>query len=437
MTTNRLIDDLLSGNWIDPATGRVVVLPFCAVVIAPSLAGREDALVKTLDLGKRLAVVTDPVTGMVLGERIARALSAGARVNAVQLPDRPHADMATVERIRAATRRDDALIAVGSGTINDLCKHASFLDNKPYAVFATAPSMNGYTSTSAAITVGGHKKSLSSHGARGVFIDLSVFAAAPVHMIRSGLGDSLCRSTSQVDWLLSHFVRDTPYSETPFDLLAEDESALFATADGLTRGDLAAIELLARTLILCGYGICIAGTSAPGSQAEHMISHYIDMMGEGMSRAALGRDALHGEQIGVTTLTVARLQARLLGLTHPPRLKPTQVDQAAIEAHFGEIGADCTAEFRAKALGRHETERINDLLATRWPQWRDELAAKLVPPDRLDDVLARAGAPRQPVALGWSEGFYRTAVAWARRIRNRYTCLDLIDDSSGLDAWLS
>ena len=33
----------------------------------------------------------------------------------------------------------DALIAIGSGTINDLCKYASAQDGKPYAVFATAP----------------------------------------------------------------------------------------------------------------------------------------------------------------------------------------------------------------------------------------------------------------------------------------------------------
>ena len=62
-------------------------------------------------------------------------------------------------------RGADALVAVGSGTINDLCKYAAAQDGKPYAVFATAPSMNGYTSKNAAITVDGHKKSLPARDA--------------------------------------------------------------------------------------------------------------------------------------------------------------------------------------------------------------------------------------------------------------------------------
>ena len=70
-----------------------------------------------------------------------------------------------------ATAPADALIAVGSGTINDLCKYASALDRKPYVVFGTAPSMNGYTSVNAAITVGGLKKSLTAQAPAGAFLD--------------------------------------------------------------------------------------------------------------------------------------------------------------------------------------------------------------------------------------------------------------------------
>ncbi len=434
--TSPTIDALVDGRWTDPATGRAVMLPFRSVVIAPSLDGREADLVRRIELGRRLAVVSDPATHEALGRRIERALASVATVKPVRLHDRPHADAETVERIRQATRWDDALVAVGSGTINDLCKQASYLDGKPYAVFATAASMNGYTSTSAAITAHGHKKSLPAQGARGVFIDLGVLARAPAQMILSGLGDSLCRTTAQVDWLLSHRLRGTAYSETPFLLLAEDEPALFDAAGGLTRGDLAALERLARVLVLSGIGMCIAGSSAPASQAEHLISHYADMMSHGHARVALGRDALHGEQVGVATLTVARLQTRLLALDEPPILRRTAVNEAAIRAHFGASGAECAAEFRAKALDVAETERVNALLAGSWPVLRDELKSKLLPPERLDDVLARVGAPRRPAELGWPHAFYRTAVTWARRIRNRYTCLDLIDDSIGLGTWL-
>ncbi len=123
---------------------------------------------------------------------------------------------------------------------------------KPYVVFGTAPSMNGYTSLNAAITVRGHKKSLPAQAPAGAFLDLSILAAAPVRMIRSGLGDSLCRATAQADWLLSHLLFDLPYRTMPFVLLAEDEPELFPSAEELVNGDLDAMEKLVRTLLLSG-----------------------------------------------------------------------------------------------------------------------------------------------------------------------------------------
>jgi glycerol-1-phosphate dehydrogenase [NAD(P)+] len=430
------IDDLLGGTWIDPATAKPVRLPFRSVAIAPTLKDREAALVDALDMGRRLAVVCDPDTHAALGKRVAAALDSIGRVRLVMLPPHPHADAGTVARIRAETAADDALVAVGAGTINDLCKQASFLDGKPYAVFATAPSMNGYTSTSAAITVHGHKKSLPAHGAAGVFVDLAVLAGAPAHMILSGLGDSVCRPTAQFDWLLSHHLRGTAYSPTPFSIQAADERAMLERAAGLTRGDLGAVESLTRVLVLSGFGMCIAGSSAPASQAEHLVSHHVDMLAEGVSRVRLGRDALHGEQIAVATVAVARLQERLLGQDRPPRLKPTAVDAQAIRAHFGAAAEGCLAEFGAKALDAAETERVNALLESTWPAMRAALAAGFQAADSIDRVLARAGAPRRPADIGWSQALLRDAVRWARRIRNRYTCLDLIDDSVGLGAWL-
>ena len=40
----------------------------------------------------------------------------------------------------------DLLVGVGSGVINDLCKHVSNCLHIPYIIVATAPSMDGYVS---------------------------------------------------------------------------------------------------------------------------------------------------------------------------------------------------------------------------------------------------------------------------------------------------
>jgi glycerol-1-phosphate dehydrogenase [NAD(P)+] len=419
---------LQAGEFRDPDDGQLLAVPIGTVVIEDDLTGREADLVGALTLGERLAVVSDPTTSHVLGERVVDALETIAWVQSVVLPERPQADLATVERIRSETQLAAALIAVGSGTINDLCKYASALDQKPYAVFASAPSMNGYTSVNASIAVDGHKKSLPAQAAAGVFFDLAVLAAAPVGLIRAGLGDSLCRSTAQTDWLLAHLLLGRPYREAPFALLAEDEAALLEAPEALVAGDLEATRRLVRTLVLSGFGMTICGSSEPASQGEHLISHYVDMMGD-RSRP----ESFHGEQIGVTTLTMARLQERLLD-GPPPRIHPTAIDEAALIDHFGpELGRSCWQEFRGKRVDRGAAIQLNRRIAEGWDEIRARIAAVRRSPDQLLDTLKRAGAPTKPVELGWSEDLYRDAVRHAREIRNRYTFLDLAADGGMLD----
>ena len=205
-----MIEQLVEGSLPDPDGGSALRVATRSVVIAPSLQGSEADIVAPLELGRHLAVVSDSITHGLLGARVERALASLGRITSIVLPGRPHPDADTVEWIRAESATADALVAVGSGTINDLCKYASARDGKRYVVFATAPSMNGYTSLNAAITVNGLKKSLPAQAPLGVFLDLSILAAAPARMIRSGLGDSLCRPTAQADWLLSHLLFDRP-----------------------------------------------------------------------------------------------------------------------------------------------------------------------------------------------------------------------------------
>jgi glycerol-1-phosphate dehydrogenase [NAD(P)+] len=419
---------LLTGDFHDPDDGQPLVAPIRNVVIEDSLVGREADLVGALDLGGRLAVVSDATTHRVMGRRIEQALGPVAKAQSIVLPDHPEPDLETVDRLCTATVDADALIAVGSGTINDLCKYASASDGKPFAVFSTAPSMNGYTSVNAAITVEGHKKSLPAQAASGVFFDLEILAAAPVRLIRAGLGDSVCRCTAQADWLLAHLLLGRPYRAAPFALLADDEPYLLDAPEALVEGDLDAIRRLVRTLVLSGFGMTLCGGSDPASQGEHLISHYADMMAD-----PAWPQNFHGEQIGVTTLTMAGLQASLLD-GPPPRLRPSATEEAAVVEHFGsELGRSCWQEFRQKRVDPGAALQLNQRLAERWNEIRRQIAAVHRPPQQLREILERAGTATAPEALGWPRAFYSEAVRHAREIRNRYTFLDLAADGGRLD----
>jgi glycerol-1-phosphate dehydrogenase [NAD(P)+] len=304
-------------------------------------------------------------------------------------------------------------------------------DGKPYVVFATAPSMNGYASANAAITVDGHKKTLPGRAPLGVFMDLAVLANAPARLIRAGLGDALCRPTAQADWLLSHLLLGTPYRSAPFALLAADEPALLREPEALVAGDLDAMRALARTLLLSGFGMTLCGGSHPASEGEHLISHYVDMFAP-----AERAPHFHGEQVAVATLTMARLQEAVLA-DDVPVWRPRAVTAATLHERFGaEIGESCWHEFAAKQAACARPPGVGERLATQWGEIRQRVERVVVPSVTIAAAMQRAGCPITPADIGVSPGFYASTVRNARFLRDRYTFLDLADDSGRLaDLW--
>jgi len=424
---NDPLAQLLRSQWIDPDSGAASGVDIASIAIEDTLDGREADLVAALRLGRRLAIVSDAVTHAVMGARVERALARLARIDSVMLPQAPHADLATVDAVRAQSAAANALIAVGAGTINDLTKYAAARDAKPYAVFATAPSMNGYTSANAAITVAGHKKTLPATLARGVFMDLAVLSAAPPRMIRAGLGDSLCRATAQVDWLLSHRLLGTPYRSAPFAMLEADEPRLLDAPEALLEGDRAAMRALARTLVLSGIGMTVCGGSYPASQGEHLISHYLDM------RAGAGTpQSLHGEQVAVATLTMARLQEAMIDAPAPV-LRATQADLRALQDHFGrDVGAACWCDFAPKRLDAAKAALLTQRVASEWPTVQRDARAVRIPAARLVSIMRRAGGPVCAADIGIDDATWHAAVRHARFLRDRFTFLDLADDAGVL-----
>ena len=416
-----LIDDVLSGQWVNPETGLTARVPYEAIAIAESLDGAEADLVAKLGLGESFIVVSDRDTRDAMGGRVAKALKALGPVREVVL-DAPHADLKTAEAIRPDLQ-GGAVIAVGSGTVNDLCKWVTGAEGRRYAVFGTAASMNGYTSTTASMTLdSGLKVSLPSHAPSGTFLDLSVAAAAPKHLSAAGFGDCLVRSVAQVDWWMSHRLLGSLYTEVPFLLQDKDERELNARAADLAQGSVAANGYLQRVLTLCGLGVSFTGMSNHGSMGEHQISHYIDCFA-----GPRHKGTLHGQQVGVGVLTMARLQRHYIDRATAPVLKSTVI--AGMEARMGaEIAAQCRAEIAPKVFDAEATARLNARLAEIWPDLRRELDAFTLPVAEMEAMLRAAGGPLTGADLGLPPDFYREAVIHCREMRNRYSFLDIAAD---------
>jgi glycerol-1-phosphate dehydrogenase [NAD(P)+] len=414
-----LLEKLLAGMLPDPDSAGLLSVPVASVVIARDLARSAADLITPLHFGRRIAVVMDRNTRAVMGEAVVAALRASHDVSEIVFDQSPHPDMDAVAFARERTQGADGVVGVGSGSINDIAKHAAHLDRKPYAVFGTAPSMNGYTSVAAALTEDGLKKSLPSTAPRGVFLDLAVLAKAPKRLVAAGIGDSVCRATAQVDWLMAHLLLGTKYRDAPFMLLKEDEEQLLARIPDIVAGDAAAIELLARTLVMSGFGMTICGGSYPASQGEHLIAHYIDMLGENLPLA------YHGEHIAVTTMTMAALQEKLLATERLTVAPSTDTEQDFI-AHFGEeLGRACWQAWLPKRIDADKAAALNRKLSEAWPGMRATLKKTGRSSAEISRALTQAHAPTTPDAVGIPHDFYREAVLNARRIRDRFTSLDL------------
>ena len=174
-----VVNELVSGEWKHPRTGKKVTLDIRSIVIKETLAGREADLISSLHGREKLGIVSDRYTFEVLGRRIGAALRAEGMSFEEIILKKPHADIEGVEELRHLSRNCDGLIAVGSGTISDSVKYAAFLDKKKYSVFPTSPQV-AYATPTASISFGGFKKSMTALPAQGVFCDLSVISQCPI-----------------------------------------------------------------------------------------------------------------------------------------------------------------------------------------------------------------------------------------------------------------
>lgn len=427
---NTLIDDVTAGLWINPDTDAVADVPFHCIRLGNGLADEARDLIGAVMPAESYAVVADAATAEVMGARVAERLGAKARL---LILDHPHADEAEVRRLQEATSGAECLIAVGSGTINDICKYATHLDGRSYAVFGTAPSMNGYTSTTASITLdSGLKTTQNAHAAKGVFIDIGVSASAPQYLIGAGLGDSLCRPTAQVDWYFSHVMLGTRYATAPYALLARDEAEMLARTDGLGRGDHDATGYLQRVLTLAGLGLAVVGMSHPGSMGEHQISHWIDSFAGDRHPGTV-----HGQQVGVASITMARLQDRILSMEEAPRIRAWQPDEMAIRARYPAAAVgDCLRASRAKAMTEDQAHSFNRKLEKIWPELRHKLRAMMLPPDAMAGHLRAAGGGTTCAEIGMDRDLYIQALRHCREMRDRFSMLDMAADMGILDDFI-
>ena len=438
----------LLGTSTECSCGRCHVVPTRRALVGAAVLDRLPGLLAELRLDGPALLTADPNTWEVAGRRVGQLLrSSGTSVQDLILASQTaHGLEATAEiaaEVEARMRGAFAFaVAVGSGTINDLTRLPASNLGIPYVVVATAPSMNGYTSAIAAILEGGIKRTLPCAPPVAVVADTDILAAAPREMTAAGFGDLLSKATSSADWKMASLVRGEYYCDRPVEVVEEAERRCRANAAAIGRGDPGAIEGLIVALLQSGISMAMAGSSAPASGGEHLISHYWDMTASARGR----RPRLHGEQVAVASLICASLYEALralplseVGIQRALQQRPDTAELlAASRAHLApllgdEIAEGIARELAAKHLDRDGVEaslaRIGESPSAFW----SALTPILRPGAELRDALAAAGAPTTIGQLGIPPAELRDAFIHAREIRGRYTVLDLAFDLGMLE----
>lgn len=398
----------------------------------------ESIGVLAQDLGWRgtLVMVADPQTLQAAGDRVATLLQkVGFDVIPLILSSHPVATPDSVAHVRSQVGAATALVAVGSGTINDIVKSAASDLGLPYLVVGTALSMNGYTSSISALLDGGIKRTLQTQPAQAVVLDLDVCAAAPRAMTLAGLGDMLSKPFSEADWRLASRVGGGYHCTRPGNILNEAFQRMIADAAGIGRSAPDSLQSLAESIALSGISMAMAGVSSPASGGEHLISHYWDMMRYGIGEHPF---ALHGTQVGAACCMVEGLHHRFQRVTADdvdvdscirawPETQHALAERVRIRHSnlpddvVPGVIEQAIQKWRPPSQQRERLERLRDNLAS----IRTFVGDALLDEGAVRQALVDAGGLTQATEVDPS--LAGTLERWhvVRDIRSRYTILDL------------
>lgn len=390
---------------------------------------------------KKVFLVADRNTYGIAGETVETQLTdAGyAVVSHVFEPkdDLVPDEKALADLVLSIPADAELVIAVGSGTINDLARYMAFKLNVPYVIVATAPSMDGFVSTVSPLIVNDLKVTYDAVGPRAVIADLDILCAAPAEMIYAGLGDVLGKYTSLCDWQLSRIINDEYYCPEIVELMKSAIEKCTSDVDGLKARKPSAVKSLMEGLVLSGIAMSFSGNSRPASGAEHHLAHFWEMTFLFAGKQAI----LHGTKVGITTIAILKLYELVKQIT-PSKEKAlgfvSTFDNAAFEEKLQEVYFTAAPDIIKTNAKEDRTspllhkKRLEQILA-HWDEIRETVETLLPNAAFAEDILKHLGADYRPVHVGIDKNTVYNSLLYGKELRTRYTVFQMLWDLGELE----
>ncbi|MFA5858731.1 MAG: sn-glycerol-1-phosphate dehydrogenase [Elusimicrobiota bacterium] len=394
-----------------------------------------------------ITLIADKRTYALAGDALISALSYNSSsgwVDTIIVPDKkkygqPKVDDETIDYVLRRTR-SKYIISLGAGSINDISKSVATKIKGIYITIPTAPSMNGYTSSISAITSNGLKITTPAVPPVAVLCDTAILSSAPKDLILAGLADLMSKPVCGTDWKLSHIMTNEYWCALPGKIVEHAEKQCRAVAKDIGKGNPSAVATLTEGLLLSGMSMTIAGSSAPASGGEHLISHYWDITADHEKRLP----NLHGRQVGVATILTGKLYAYL------KNINPKSINIANLTAQHPDwparvkelrklhtyLAPQIIPEVEKKFCTKENQAARLFFIKTNWSNIWQQLNKTLLPWQVTEKTLRTAGAPVRAKQLGLSGKKLEHTLLSAKDMRARYTVLDLASDLGVLNKFI-
>ncbi len=294
-------------------------------------AGATEKVTELIKGYKRIFLVADENTYEVAGKRVEELLKeAGMFSHKFILASPAHPTDKNVGRIlieagidrevydiNAMSDLPDYILAVGSGSVNDICRMVSYRLGLPYGIVGTAPSMDGYASVVAPLLVGKTKTVYQCSIARHIIIDTAICKDAPYELLTAGVGDMVGKHIAILDWELSAMHTGEYFCRKIADSVLQATKECIDEAYTLSERKAESIEKIVNGLITSGMGIAYSGSSRPASGTEHMIGQTWEIMDLESGRGL----QLHGHDVGAATFVAISMYKKLYNETDDMEIK--------------------------------------------------------------------------------------------------------------------
>ena len=417
-----------------------------AMEIGIDILDRVPSMFKEQFPGATALVVADENTWRAAGQAVYAYLQqAGVECEEPYIFTDPHlhAEWKFIEMLDEHLASCNAVaVAVGSGTINDLCKLCSHHQNRPYMCVATAASVDGYSSFGASITYKTMKQTFTCPAPKAILADVDVMAKAPAEMTAAGYADLAAKIPSGAEWIIADFIGVEPIHDEAWHISQDTLKQALSDPEGVAALRPEAIAPFVEGLMLSGFAMQTARSSRPASCTEHLFSHLWNMRNHTYN----GVTPSHGFQVSVGALCMCAMFDQM----YKSDFSQLDVDAAVAawksadevrrEAEqlfeglpYAELGIN---EVMAKYGDKDEVRRQLTVVKEGWPELKARLQAQCYTYDEMYRYLSIVGAPTKPEDVGISKAQMLADVPFVRHIRRRYNMMDLGLRAGLLDTWV-